>query len=258
MDPRQTGVGVTRPLITIAGRMGSWEEPPWPVACDLARTLPAGSWTLIGGLMVKLHAELASLPPSRSTVDVDSALHLETNRVTFGQVAGTLEGSGYVLDPTTRFAYRFTRGSDRVDVMCADRFAIWRSPKFNGRPLFGVPGGTRALQQTMDVDLETSTGFVRISLPSLRGALVLKGAAFLEDSRERDRHTEDGVMLLACLSDVTDVLVGLSQRSRRRIRALLNALDGRESPWAAHDPVVQSLARESWEDLASKLGLPAH
>lgn len=65
-------------------------------------------------------------------------------------------------------------------------------------------------------------------------------------------------MLLACLSDVTDVLVGLSQRSRRRIRALLNALDGRESPWVAHDPVVQSLARESWEDLASKLGLPAH
>ena len=115
---------------------------------------------------------------------------------------------------------------------------IWRSPKFNGRPLFGVPGGTRALQQTMDVDLETSTGFVRISLPSLRGALVLKGAAFLEDSRERDRHAEDGVLLLACLSDVTDVLVGLesakspqnpctSQRPRRPREPLGRARSGR-------------------------------
>lgn len=243
-----------RPRASINATTVHWQDPPWPAAFELAGMLPTGSWTLIGGLMVKLHAAIAGLPASRTTTDVDSALHLETNRVTFAHVAGVLLDAGYVLEPSTRYAYRFDRGEDRVDIMCSDRYAIWRRPRFNGRPLFGVPGATRALQQTIDVDVETDTGTVRLVIPSLRGALVLKGAALLEDPRDRGRHSEDAVLLLACLTEVGGVLDGLSQRSRGRLRALIRVLQEQTAPWVAHDPVVQSLGRESLEEVAPLLG----
>ncbi|AWB90095.1 hypothetical protein [Homoserinimonas hongtaonis] len=164
-----------RPLVSVDARSGAWEESPWPSAFELARVLPQNSWTLVGGLMVKLHAELAGLPSPRATVDVDSALHLETQAITFAEAAALLAAAGYVLDDSTKHAYRFDRGADRVDVMCSDRQSIWRRHRCQGRPLFGISGGTRALQQTINVDVETAADTVRLVVPTLRGALVLKG-----------------------------------------------------------------------------------
>lgn len=207
--------------------------------------------------MVKLHAELAGLPAPRTTVDVDSALHLETQAITFAEAAALLGAAGYMLDEGTKHAYRFDRvderGTDRVDVMCSDRQSIWRRHRYQGRPLFGISGGTRALQQTINVDVVAEADTVRLVIPTLRGALVLKGAAFLEDSRDRGRHAEDAVVLLACMDDASDALVGLSQQSRRRVRALVKALSEQAAPWANHDSVVQALARESLVELAGLL-----
>lgn len=245
-----------RPLVSIDARSSGWDEPPWPSAFELARLLPQGSWTLVGGLMVKLHAGLAELPASRSTVDVDSTLHLETQAVTFAEAAARLQAAGYALDQRTKHAYRFDRDLERIDVMCSDRQAIWRRPRYDGRPLFGIPGGTRALQQTINVDVQTKGDTVRLSLPTLRGAVVLKGAAYLEDSRDRGRHAEDAVVLFACLSDVREELSGLSQRSRQRVRALVRVLTEQTAPWVNHDAVVQSLAREALEEFTEALGQP--
>lgn len=242
-----------RPQISVDARSSVWDEPPWPSAFELARILPSGSWTLIGGLMVKLHAELAGLPASRSTVDVDCTLHLETRAVTFAEAAHRLGAAGYVLNRDTRFAYRFDRGDDRVDVMCSDRHAAWMRPRFDGRPLFGVPGGSRALQQTINVDFQTRQGGARLIVPSIRGALVLKGAAYLEDSRDSGRHAEDAVVLLACATSPEETLAGLSQRSRRRVRALTKELSEHAGPWASHDAIVQALARESLEGMVPLL-----
>lgn len=243
-----------RPLVSIDARSSRWDEKPWPTAFELARLLPRSSWTLVGGLMVKLHAEMAKLPAPRTTVDVDSALHLETQTITFAEANAQLTGAGYALDENTKHAYRFDRGADRVDVMCSDRQSIWKRPRFGGRPLFGISGGTRALQQTINVDVLTGTETIRIVLPTLRGALVLKGAAYLEDSRDRGRHAEDAVVLLACMDNASDVWRGLSQQSRRRVRALVKALTEQNAPWANHEPVVQALARESLVELVTLTG----
>jgi hypothetical protein len=204
--------------------------------------------------MVKLHAELAEIPAPRTTVDVDSALHLETQAITFAQANALLTGAGYKLDENTAHAYRFDRGSDQVDVMCSDRQALWRRPRFGGRPLFGIPGGTRALQQTIDVDVLTNPDTIRLVIPTLRGALVLKGAAYLEDSRDRGRHAADAVVLLACMDDAGEVWQDLSQQSRRRVRALVKVLSDQNAPWANHDTVVQALARESLSELLTLIG----
>jgi len=245
---------VSRPLVNVDARSSKWDEPPWPSAFDLARLLPHSSWTLVGGLMVKLHAELAELPAPRTTVDVDSALHLETEAITFPQAAALLQGAGYVLDGSSKYAYRFERGREQVDLMCSDRQSIFRRPRYGGRPLFGIPGGTRALQQTINVDVQTAVDTVRLVVPTVRGALVLKGAAYLADSRDRGRHAEDAVVLLACMDDTSEALVGLSQQSRGRLRALVKVLTEQTAPWANHDAVVQSLARESLDELAELLG----
>lgn len=205
--------------------------------------------------MVKLHAELARIPAPRTTVDVDTALHLETQSITFAGAAVRLERAGYVLDAETKHADRFDRECDRVDVMCSDRQTIWRRPRYGGRPLFGIPGGTRALQQTMNIDMQTALDTVRLVIPTVRGALVLKGAAHLEDSRDRGRHAQDAVVLLACLEDADEALLGLSQRSRRRVRALVKALTEQTTPWATHNAVVQSLAREMPTELAGRLSV---
>lgn len=135
--------------------------------------------------------------------------------------------------------------------MCSDRQSIWKRSRFDGRPLFGIPGGTRALSQTIDVNVVTSAGYSRLVLPSLRGALVLKGAAYLEDARDRGRHAEDAVALLACVTDATEVWSDLSQRSRRRLRALLKVVTEQDGPWLNHDAMVQALARESLAELVA-------
>lgn len=234
-----------RRTVRLDATASDWFEPPWPAVFELTRILPTHSWTLVGGLMVTLHARIAELPASRTTVDVDTALHLETGVVSFAEVAKTLTEVGYALDTATRYAYRFDRGADRIDVMCSDRYAAFRHPTFRGRPLFGIPGATRALKDTWNIDLTTATGTGQFVLPTIQGALVLKGAAYLEDSRSRARHLEDAILLFACIDDPESMLQGLSRVSRRRIRALITAASESSEPWVTHDLGVQALAREN-------------
>ena len=57
--------------------------------------------------------------------------------------------------------------------------------------------------------------------------------------------------LLACMDDASAAWVGLSQQSRRRVRALVKVLSEQNAPWVAHDRVVQALGRESLDELAA-------
>ena len=232
---------------------GAWLVAPWPLVSEISETLPRYSWTLVGGLMVQAHAHLQGIPASRATDDVDTVLHLETGMTTFSEVNGLLRNRGFTLEDSHKHAYRFTRHSDEVDVMIADRAAATRQPSFLRRPLFGVPGGTRALSQTANVVLRNQDGSEAgsFSLPSVQGALVLKGAAQLVDTRDQDRHTEDGIVLLACVSDVDEIRAGLSLRSRRRIRALLRAIARKREAWFAQDPETQARARANLSAMES-------
>ncbi|WP_165384863.1 hypothetical protein [Cryobacterium sp. SO1] len=56
------------------------------------------------------------------------------------------------------------------------------------------------------------------------------------------------------MDDASESLLGLSQRSRGRLRALVKVLTEQTAPWANHDAVVQALARETLDELAELLG----
>ena len=104
----------------------------------------------------------------------------------------------------------------------------------------------------MDVDVATADDIVRLSVPNIHGALVLKGAAYLADGRDRDRHASDAVMLLACLTDSREVLDRLAGSDGKRLRALVGALDA-PAPWSDATRDVEALARTALAELRSAL-----
>ena len=216
-----------RPLWHVTWPPGGW-DPPWPQAIELVEVLPGDQWTLIGGLLVQLHMAHAGLPIVRATVDVDMVLHLETGATTFGKARAALEQLGYQLHMPFNDAtpvHRFTRGIDQVDVMAADHLAPSRVPKIKGRRLFQVPAGTSALRKTVNcrIDRGEDAGVI-FSIPDVLGALVLKGAAYKADTRDRGRHLDDAALLSCALESPSAEAQRLEGSDRSRIRVLANEL----------------------------------
>ena len=209
---------------------GGWGRP-WPDVAELAAAVPVAAWTLIGGLMVQLHAVAAGLPVVRPTNDVDVLLHVETGRGRAAEVARALEELGYELapgiDPRTGTAHRFVRGQavvdlvgsgvepSVVDVLAADHAPPSTLEQFRGYDLVQVEGGTQALRRTVFAELEISgSARTRVSVPDAFGALILKAAAHKTDARDRDRHLTDAAVLLACVDPFEDRAASGSDRSR--------------------------------------------
>ncbi|MCH1882413.1 hypothetical protein [Agrococcus sp. ARC_14] len=240
-----------RPTVVVQEPVGGWKRP-WPQAFEMAHALPEGSWTLVGGLMVQLHAIAAGVPLTRPTTDVDAALHLETGVITFVDAAARLRAIDYLPDESQQHAYRFTRGQDVVDMMVADRLAPAHRPRYGGREVFRIAGGTQALRRTVDAAVRVGGKTIVMSVPNLHGALVLKGAAFLGDARDRHRHVAVAITLLACLEGVDGILGSLAGSDAKRLRALTRALDAPD-PWADAHRDTEALARPMHEQLGAAL-----
>lgn len=237
-----------RPTIDIAS---AWGWPiPWPSVAELADALPAGSWTLVGGLMTQLHTIHHGLGIVRPTNDVDIVLHIETQRGVPNKVATALEGLGYrfqtSIDERNNTAHRFVRGTstvdlvtgagneDQVDVLIADHPAPRVIEKLRGHAMIRIEGGTQALRRTVNARLEIAAGTVAtISVPRPFGALILKAAAYNTDSRDRERHLFDAAALLACIDDPFAERAEFTGSDRRRIATLVRSLPAEHAAWRA-------------------------
>ncbi|OBG81621.1 hypothetical protein A5699_08055 [Mycobacterium sp. E802] len=213
--------------------------PPWPQLVEIAQTIPHTQWSLIGGLMVQLHAAHAGLALTRPTRDVDMILHIESGAATFAGVRHQLEGLGYALhEPVGEGpVHRFVRGhgdAETVDVMVADHLPPkWRQKALR-RNVFAVSGGTSALRKTVNCEVDIIEGVVTLSVPDVLGALVLKGAAYIEDSRDRDRHLDDAAVLACAATNPVADRARMVGSDRRRIAALWKVLqDDNHRSWLA-------------------------
>lgn len=230
------------------GDRHEWDTPPWPLTEELAGTLPEGSWTLVGGLMVRMRALLHDVPPNRATTDVDAAVSLSRKSgVTYSQLAMALQQIGFAASNTGKFSYRFVRkrehSTDTLDLMFPDGVPATLIPRFNGLPVLSIPGGRRAQSQRERVEWQTPDARrLALYIASLRDSLAIKGAAYIVDSRDRNRHLSDAITLLACVETPHEIRAGLSRRSRKRVRSLLRGLEQRE-PWLEADPVTANLAQ---------------
>lgn len=238
-----------RPQWTIAMPEGGW-GPPWPQAVELLEVIPGDRWTLIGGLMVQLHVTHAGLAANRATTDIDMVLHIETGAITFPAARDSLESLNYKIQfPTGKGPiHRFTRGDDVIDVMVADRLPPDNVPEVRGRKLFQVPAGTSALRKTVDCtitrDGENSLTF---SIPDTLGALVLKGAAYKADSRDRERHLDDAALLACTVVDAAHEAARLGGGSDRgRMQLLQRELqDASHRSWQLVPEEVRAYGREA-------------
>jgi len=196
---------------------------------ELAAVIPSDQWTLVGGLMVQLHATAAGLPVSRATTDVDMVLHIETEATTAPKMQHALRALGYEIEHSLNKdepAHRFLRGKQQVDVMIADHTAPRNITKMAGRDPFQIEGGTQALQRTVNVVITGDDGVkTKLSIPNLHGALVLKGAAFMTDSRDRGRHLDDAAVLCACIKDPYAIVEAHHGSDGKRFKALFAALE---------------------------------
>lgn len=213
---------------TVSAPPGGW-GPPWPQLVEIVRAIPHEKWTLVGGLMVQLHAAYAGLQLTRTTNDVDMVLHIETGAATFAGVRLDLERLGYALLPPAGAGpvHRFVRGprnTEVVDVMVADHLPPQHHPEALRRKVFAVPGGTSALRKTLNCEVDTGAGVVTLSIPDVLGALVLKGAAYLEDSRDRDRHLDDASVLACAVTDPVGDRARMIGSDGKRLRALWSQL----------------------------------
>ncbi len=204
-------------------------QPPWPQLIEIVQAIPHTQWTLVGGLMVQLHAAYAGVQVTRTTRDVDMILHIETGAATFSGVQHELERLGYALrEPIGKgLVHRFSRGdreAETIDVMVADHLPPKRHPKILGRNVFAVPGGTSALNTTVNCEVDTAVGAVMLSIPDVLGALVLKGAAYIEDNRDRERHIDDAAILACAVTDPVSDRSRMSGSDYKRISALWKAL----------------------------------
>jgi predicted nucleotidyltransferase len=254
-----------RPTIEVPAAPGGWPAP-WPSVAELAAALPADSWTLVGGLMTQLHTVHHGLGVVRPTNDVDIVLHIETMRGIPNKVASALEGLGYELRPgfdqRNNTAHRFVRGAttidlvagaaeEQVDILIADHPAPRAVEKMRGHDMVRIEGGTQALRRTVDARLEIVRGTTStISVPGPFGALILKAAAFMTDSRDRDRHLFDAAALLACI-DPLAARAEFTGSDRRRIATLVEHLGTGHSAWRALPREDRTQAQLSLELLAS-------
>ncbi|WP_245933735.1 hypothetical protein [Arthrobacter livingstonensis] len=228
---------------------------------ELAAAIPSTQWTLVGGLMVQLHATAAGLAITRPTSDVDIVLHIETGATTSAKVTHRLIRLGYHLElslDANAVAHRFRRGDDQIEVMIADHPAPKMVTIFGGRLPFRIPGGTQALKRTVDALIVSPTGEeTLLSIPNQLWALVLKGAAYLEDSRDRGRHLEDAAVLSARISDPYDMLALLRGSDRSRITALHNALkDSASTAWLLLEEQYRQHAQDVLRILATNTVAP--
>lgn len=235
---------------------GGWGQP-WPQCFELAQNLPARHWTLVGGLMVQLHSARAGLTVTRPTADVDIVLHLETPATTALQVQAILAGMGYRLQTSidsSAPAHRFVRGKEQIDVMVADRVAPRVPQRLAGHDMFALPAGTQALQRTVYCRFtsgDASGAQVLISIPNALGALVLKGAAFREDSRDTRRHLDDAVVLAACVQEPLTTRDQMKGSDRSRIIGLRENLADQAHPaWMLLEDEARQRARTALKVLS--------
>jgi len=201
---------------------------PWDVVAEISSAVDSESWVLIGGLMVQAHALMSSYE-SRATVDVDMLIDVLADSTNITHVIEALESLDFeAQEPAFRKSpfHRLMRGEQIVDVLIADHLPSGRraGAKMGALPLLETLGGAQAIDRKMKVEFKYADTVCTFYMPDVLGALVIKGAAYSSDNRDRDRHLEDAALLASLVGDVKHELDRLRGSDKKRLRSLQREL----------------------------------
>lgn len=194
----------------------------WEKAAELASELGEDApWTLVGGLMVQLHA-FEHRSSSRLTDDIDVLGDSRGRPAMTQRIAQLIEerGGEMAMPPASdeTLGYRFELDGDVVEVLGSE--GVKTDPKTIGRySTFQVPGGTQALKRSEVVKVAVGDQpAVPVRRPSLLGAILIKSRVVAKERKERfDSDRQDLVLLLSFVDDPRALAIaGGLKRSERK------------------------------------------
>ncbi len=196
--------------------------PVWQTVIALDEVMDASELTIVGGLMVYLHARRGGIEMPRSTDDADFLLNAIVKKGSLISFASAVYQIGFELKRDEKYAYRFLHADGRkIDVMVADHLPNLTLPRLSHLPALEVDGGQQAIDRRDIYTLRFTATEVTVGVPDEIGALVAKGAAYLVDHRDPGRHLDDGATLLASITDASGLDYSRSTTGdRRRLRAI--------------------------------------
>ena len=215
------------PLVEEARRL-------WTLVLELAVAFGSErEWTLIGGLMVQLHA-IEHRDDLRPTDDIDVLGDARRRPSMTGQIAEILIARGAEVASPPRsdsgLGYRFEIEGAIVELLGPDGLA--RDPEtVGGLTTFQVPGGTQALRRTETVLVSIDGGQPRpVRRPNLLGAVLIKARAIAKRRKGKfDSDRQDLIRLLSYLEDPRGLATDLAGNERRWLQAV-------EAPLNFDDP----------------------
>lgn len=256
MTGRPDGTAADIPLVerspVILPPLPAHQELAWWVLLDLdQRSEP---WALIGGQMTLLHCLENGVTGARATDDGDVVLDVWSRRDAVRTIGTWLQDSqGFaLLETSDGFGYRYARGDTILDLLVPeglDRQRTQPSTTSRTRPALPIDGGNQALLRVERVPVQVGGRSGHVRRPTLLGALVLKAAAFVADSRDPQRHALD----LALLTEAALVSGSLramdaqaSPHDRKRLRDAVRHLPPDHVCWRGRsepEAVYQAAAR---------------
>lgn len=208
------------------------EGEVWLGLCELASQFP-GEWTLIGARMVELFAiEYGRVPPGRS-IDADALVDAKTASSSPRAMSQWLKKAGYELVGISPewVGHRFSRGNVVIDVLAPDHLGKRADlTTADGAHTVAVPGGRRALDRTVLV--EVACGNVRSSLPrpDLVGALIVKSEAVSVDDTPANQLL-DVAFLYSLVTDPHGTSNSISRAERKHLVAADDLADRSHEAW---------------------------
>jgi predicted nucleotidyltransferase len=210
----------------------------WDTIVDLGEELPTGAWMLVGGQMVMLHGLLVGRTMTRSTNDVDvlAGVQLHPAQENLAACYQAVRKLGFALTtaPAVEVAHRFEHADGAVIDILAPDHQTWPPVTKAPGETIRIDGGTQALQRAEVVQVAKGVRIAEISIPSVLGALVLKGAAFRTDKLNPERHLYDATFLASLIADPLSVKAQFKGSDYKRILYLDKELsDFSHSAWLA-------------------------
>ena len=204
----------------------------WRLTRETAAIFHPLPWVLVGGQMVAILEAEHGAAIGFVTGDVDALVDVRAMIGVTLEGAHRLLGAGFEPDRGDARGYRFVRDGAIVDVLAPDNVGA-RAELRTVPPdtTVQIVGGTQALARARVVEVDSGEGPFRIRIPTLAGAIVIKGrvAAVAQDGREK--HERDLARLLALVPDVNSLRAELTAGERRSLRAHRALLDVGHPAW---------------------------
>ncbi len=204
---------MTDPVLIRIRPASDGDASVWRLTRETAAILHPLPWVLVGGQMVAILEAEHGAAIGFVTGDVDALVDVRAMIA----VARRLLDAGVEPDRGDARGYRFVRGDAIVDVLAPDnvgaRVELRTVPPDK---TVQIVGGTQALARARVVEVDSGEGPFRIRIPTLAGAIVIKGRVVAVAHDGREKHERDLARLLALVADVNTLRAELNVPARAR------------------------------------------